>query len=69
MSYISDSLSIDEKELKIFELHWISHLSFAFWIILIIPTFGIAIIFALYEFYSRRTIEQGITSNRIIRKK
>lgn len=39
------------------------------WIVLAIPTVGITLILALYEFLRLRSIEQGVTNKRVIFKK
>lgn len=39
------------------------------WIVLAIPTVGITLIPALYEFLRLRSIEQGVTNKRVIYKK
>jgi len=38
------------------------------WILLAIPTVGITLILALYEFLRLRSIEQGVTNKRVIYK-
>ncbi|MGQ0577730.1 MAG: PH domain-containing protein [Betaproteobacteria bacterium] len=69
MPYIEDSLSAGEQIVGFFRLHWISRSWMALWIVLAIPTVGITLILALYEFFRLRYIEQGVTNKRVIYKK
>jgi uncharacterized membrane protein YdbT with pleckstrin-like domain len=69
MTYIQESLSAGEQIVGFFRLHWISWSWMALWIVLAIPTFGITLIPALYEFFRLRSIEQGVTNKRVIYKK
>ena len=69
MPYIEDSLSAGEQIVGFFRLHWISRRWMALWIVLAIPTVGITLIVALYEFLRLRSIEQGVTNKRVIYKK
>jgi uncharacterized membrane protein YdbT with pleckstrin-like domain len=69
MPYIEESLSAGEQIVGFFRLHWISRRWMALWIVLAIPTVGIALILALYEFLRLRSIEQGVTNKRVIYKK
>jgi uncharacterized membrane protein YdbT with pleckstrin-like domain len=39
------------------------------WIVLILPTFGIALLLAIYEWLRLRTLEYGVTNKRVILKK
>ena len=39
------------------------------WIILAIPTIGITLLFALWEWLKLRSIEQGVTNKRVILKR
>lgn len=68
MSYIEDSLSTGEKVEALFELHWSSKMLLVLWCILAIPTLGITLLLALYEWLRLRSIEQGVTNKRVIRK-
>jgi uncharacterized membrane protein YdbT with pleckstrin-like domain len=69
MSYIEQSLSAGEQIVGFFRLHWISRSWMVLWIVLAIPTVGITLILALYEFLRLRSIEQGVTNKRVIFKK
>lgn len=68
MAYINQSLSKDEKIHEIYKLHWLSKIPMIIWIVLAIPTLGLTLIFALYEWLRLRSIEQGTTNKRVIRK-
>jgi uncharacterized membrane protein YdbT with pleckstrin-like domain len=69
MSYIEESLSEDEKVVKLFRLHWTARLWLVLWIVLIVPTFGIALVLAIYEWLRLRTLEYGVTNKRVVFKK
>ena len=69
MSYIEESLSAGEKIEGLFRLHWVEWLPMWLWIILAIPTFGITLLIALYEFLKLRFQERGVTNKRVILKK
>lgn len=68
MSYIEESLSKDEKIHEIYRLHWFSKIPMFIWLILAIPTFGLTLLLALWEWLKLRSIEQGSTNKRVIRK-
>ena len=69
MPYIEDSLSTGEQIVGFFKLHWISKSWMVLWIVLAIPTVGITLVPALYEYLRLRSIEQGVTNKRVIFKK
>lgn len=69
MSYIEESLSEGENVVKLFRLHWTARLWLALWIVLILPTFGIALLLAIYEWLRLRTLEYGVTNKRVVFKK
>ncbi len=69
MPYIEESLSAGEQIIGFFRLHWVSRSWMVLWILLAIPTLGITLILALYEFLRLRSIEQGVTNKRVIYKK
>lgn len=69
MSYIEESLSADEKVVKLFRLHWTARLWLVLWILLIVPTLGISLLLAIYEWLRLRTLEYGVTNKRVILKK
>jgi len=68
MSYIDDSLSTSEEVKGLFRLHWIVRLPMILWILLAVPTLGITLLLALWEWIKLRSIEQGVTNKRVIRK-
>lgn len=69
MSYIEESLSAGEKVEALFKLHWVDWLWMWLWIVLAIPTLGITLLLALYEYLKLRFQEQGLTNKRVILKK
>lgn len=69
MGYISDSLSNGEEIKSLFKLHWFSKIPMIIWIILAIPTLGITLLLAIWEWFRLRSIEQGVTNKRVILKK
>jgi uncharacterized membrane protein YdbT with pleckstrin-like domain len=69
MSYIENSLSEGEKVVKLFRLHWTARLWLVLWIVLILPTFGVALVLAIYEWLRLRTLEFGVTNKRVVFKK
>jgi len=69
VSYIEESLSAGEKVEGLFKLHWVAWLPMWLWILLAIPTFGITLLIALYEFLKLRFQEQGVTNKRVVLKK
>ena len=69
MPYIEQSLSTGEKIEGLFTLHWVAWIPMVIWIILAIPTFGITLILAIYEFLRLKFLEQGVTNKRVILKK
>ena len=68
MSYIDESLSAGEEVSTLFKLHWVARIPLALWLLLGIPTFGITLVIALYEYLRVRHIEQGVTNKRVIFK-
>ena len=69
MGYIQDSLSNGEEVRDLFKLHWFAKIWMILWIILAIPTIGITLLLALWEWLKLRSIEQGVTNNRVILKR
>lgn len=69
MSYIEQSLSTGETIEGLFKLHWVAWIPMVIWIILAVPTFGITLILAIYEFLRLKYLEQGVTNKRVILKK
>ena len=69
MGYIDDSLSDGEEVRALFKLHWFARIPMVIWIILAIPTIGITLILAIWEWLKLRSIEQGVTNKRVILKR
>ena len=69
MGYIHDSLSDGEEVRALFKLHWFARIPMIIWIILAIPTIGITLLLALWEWLRLRNIEQGVTNKRVILKR
>lgn len=68
MPYIAESLSAGEEISALFRLHWVARIPLAIWLLLGIPTVGITLVIALYEYLRIRHIEQGVTNKRVIFK-
>ena len=68
MSYIQESLSDGEHVKELFRLHWFAKVPMIIWIILAIPTLGLTLLLALWEWLKLRSIEQGVTNKRVIFK-
>lgn len=68
MPYIDESLSTGEEVSTLFKLHWVTRIPLALWLLLGIPTLGITLVIALYEYLRVRHIEQGVTNKRVIFK-
>ena len=68
MAYIEESLSKGEEVHEIYKLHWFSKIPMVIWIILAIPTAGLTLILAIYEWLRLRSLEQGTTNKRVILK-
>jgi uncharacterized membrane protein YdbT with pleckstrin-like domain len=69
MSYIEQSLSTGEKIEGLFKLHWIAWVPMIIWLILALPTFGLTLVIAIYEFLRLKFLEQGVTNKRVILKR
>jgi len=69
VGYIQESLSNGEEVKELFKLHWFSKIPMIIWIILAIPTLGLTLAVALWEWLKLRNIEQGVTNKRVILKK
>lgn len=68
MSYIEESLSAGEKVEGLFKLHWVAWVPMWIWILLAIPTIGLTLLVALYEYLRLRFQERGVTNKRVILK-
>lgn len=69
MSYIEESLSEGEKVVGVFGLHWVARIPLALWIVLALPTLGLTLPIAIYEWLRLRCLEFGVTNKRVIFKK
>ena len=68
MTYIEESLSAGEEVKALFKLHWVAKLPLIMWLVLAIPTLGITLLLAGWEWLKLRSTEQGVTSKRVIYK-
>jgi len=68
VSYLDESLAPGETIVARFDLHWTAKWRLIMFLILAIPTLGIALLAALYEWLRLRAIEQGVTNRRVVRK-
>lgn len=68
MAYLDESLAPGETIVGRFELHWTAKWRLIVFLLLAIPTFGIALLAAIYEWIRLRSIEQGVTNRRVVRK-
>ena len=68
MGYIQDSLSDGEQVHELFRLHWFAKVPMIVWIVLAIPTLGLTLLLAIWEWLKLRSIEQGVTNKRVIFK-
>ncbi len=68
MSYLDESLAPGETIVARFDLHWTAKWRLIVFLLLAIPTLGLALFAALYEWLRLRSIEQGATNRRVVRK-
>lgn len=68
MAYLDESLAPGETIVARFNLHWTAKWRLIVYLLLAIPTLGIALCAALYEWFRLRAIEQGVTNRRVVRK-
>jgi len=68
MAYLDESLAPGEHVVARFALHWTARWRLIVFLVLAIPTLGIALLAALYEWLRLRAIEQGVTNRRVVRK-
>lgn len=68
MSYLDESLAPGETIVARFDLHWTAKWRLIVFLLLAIPTLGLALFAALYEWIRLRSIEQGVTNRRVVRK-
>ena len=69
MTYIEKTLSSKESIQSSFELHWIAWIPLVGWLLLALPTFGITLLMAGYEYLRIKCIEQAVTNRRVIFKR
>ena len=68
MAYLDESLAAGETIVARFNLHWTAKWRLIVFLLLAIPTLGIALLPAIYEWIRLRSIEQGVTNRRVVRK-
>lgn len=68
MSYIDDSLSAGETVVRRFGQHWLTWLPVALCVVLAPITLGISLVVALVLTLRIRSLEQGLTTRRVILK-
>ena len=68
MAYLDESLAAGETIVARFDLHWTAKWRLIVFLVLAIPTLGLALFAALYEWLRLRAIEQGVTNRRVVRK-
>ena len=68
MAYLDESLAAGETIVARFDLHWTAKWRLIVFLVLAIPTLGLALFAALYEWLRLRAIEMGVTNRRVVRK-
>ncbi len=68
MAYLDESLAPGETIVARFDLHWTAKWRLIVFLLLAIPTFGIALLAAIYEWLRLRSIEMGVTNRRVVRR-
>lgn len=68
MAYIDESLSTGEEISALFRQHWVVRLPLVLWLLLAIPSLGITLALALYEYLRVKHTELGLTNKRVISK-
>ena len=68
MSYIQKSLSAGEEVEACFKLHWLIWLPVYLWLLLGIPTLGLAWLVAIPKYMRLKCTEHGSTNKRVIIK-
>ena len=68
MSYLDESLAPGETIVARFDLHWTAKWRLIVYLLLAIPTLGLALLAAIYEWLRLRSIELGVTNRRVVRK-
>jgi len=68
VAYLDESLAPGETIAARFDLHWTAKWRLIVYLLLAIPTLGIALLAAIYEWIRLRSIEMGVTNRRVVRK-
>lgn len=68
MAYLDESLATGETIVARYDLHWTAKWRLIVFLVLAIPTLGLALFAALYEWLRLRAIEMGVTNRRVVRK-
>ena len=68
MAYIDESLSAGEEISALFGQHWVVRLPLLLWLLLAVPSLGITLALALYEYLRVKHTELGLTNKRVISK-
>ena len=68
MAYLDESLAPGETIVARFDLHWTAKWRLIVYVLLVIPTVGIALFAVIYEWLRLRSIEMGVTNRRVVRK-
>ena len=68
MAYLDESLAPGETIVARFDLHWTAKWRLIVYVLLVIPTIGIALLAVIYEWLRLRSIEMGVTNRRVVRK-
>ena len=68
MAYLDESLAPGESIVGRFKLHWTAKWRLIVYLLLAVPTLGIALLAAIYEWIRLRSIEMGVTNRRVVRK-
>ena len=68
MSFVEKSLSAGEQIDTVFQLHWINTLPIYFYLLMGIPTLGLAFIAAFLHWLRLKKTEIAVTNKRVIKK-
>jgi len=68
VAYLDESLAPGETIVARFDLHWTAKWRLIVYLLLAIPTLGLALLAAIYEWVRLRSIEMGVTNRRVVRK-
>lgn len=67
-AYIRDSLAPNETVEAVFRLHWIAWVPSILWSVATLITMGLLLPFAIFYWLKTRSIEQAVTSRRVVYK-